>query len=207
MFRINRFLNLQELIFFKRLSVVLLFLLTVQFFPIPVNAHHPFEGTAQSFTSFQGFVSGIAHPLLGLDHFIFLLSIGIAGFCYDRRWILSLLGTGLIGSLLGASFSQIPGAEVLVAVSIIFSAFVALGKLNFLYFFPFIFAHGYVLSGVIVGAESTPLLAYVIGLLFSEALLITIGQILFKNFSERRNILAGILMGAGIVLTYGVFVV
>jgi len=67
-----------------------------------------------------------------------------------------------------------------------------------------IFFHGYALSTVMIGAEPTPLFAYFIGLLFSEGFLLSIGMICFRGLTEGKNLFAGVLLGAGLALTYEV---
>ncbi|WP_320674384.1 HupE/UreJ family protein [Prochlorococcus sp. MIT 1341] len=173
----------------------------------PVYAHHPFEGQTASFNFLQGLISGLAHPVLGVDHCLFLLSIGFAGFSSTRKTIILLLGTALFGSLLGLGLPQIPGTEILMALSLVVSAFVAMGRLSLGVMFPLLFAHGYVLSGVMVGVEPTPLLAYFIGLFSSEFLVVSVGMFFLRYLADRKNLIAGILIGVGFALTYGLIVV
>ncbi len=49
----------------------------------------------------NGLLSGLAHPLLGPDHLLFLLALSLVGLGQRSRWMLALLATGLAGSLLG----------------------------------------------------------------------------------------------------------
>ncbi|VEP17320.1 hypothetical protein H1P_590012 [Hyella patelloides LEGE 07179] len=50
----------------------LIFLVMVQ----PTLAHHPFDGrTPASFV--EGFLSGLGHPIVGLDHFAFVIAVGL----------------------------------------------------------------------------------------------------------------------------------
>ncbi|MFN8984581.1 MAG: HupE/UreJ family protein, partial [Alphaproteobacteria bacterium] len=44
--------------------------------PLPAAAHHPMDG-AMPETLWQGFASGIGHPVSGLDHLAFLLAAGV----------------------------------------------------------------------------------------------------------------------------------
>ena len=55
-------------------------------------------GESSTLTSWQGFISGIGHPLLGPDHLLFILAISLVGLRFPTKWILPLLGFGLIGS-------------------------------------------------------------------------------------------------------------
>nr|MDJ0600449.1 HupE/UreJ family protein [Crocosphaera sp.] len=44
----------------------------------PATAHHPFGGQTPS-NFFEGFLSGLGHPIIGLDHFAFILASGFLG--------------------------------------------------------------------------------------------------------------------------------
>ncbi|MFM2159280.1 MAG: hypothetical protein RLZZ124_1754 [Cyanobacteriota bacterium] len=62
--------------------------------------------------------------------------------------------------------------------------------------------HGYVLSASVVGWESTPLAAYLVGLLVSQALLLLVSLTLVRAWAlrfsaERLRLCAGMLMGIG----------
>ncbi len=61
--------------FHKNLKVSLIIFPVYLFFISiynPVFAHHPFGmGESSTLTSWQGFISGIGHPLLGPDHLLF----------------------------------------------------------------------------------------------------------------------------------------
>ena len=52
--------------------------------PVPALAHHPMGGAAAT-TAWQGFVSGVAHPVVGLDHLAFLLAAGVLAAAVGRR--------------------------------------------------------------------------------------------------------------------------
>ena len=46
----------------------------------PAFAHHPFAmAEGGEMNGIQGLLSGMAHPLFGPDHFLFLLAIGFLG--------------------------------------------------------------------------------------------------------------------------------
>ncbi|WRH65887.1 MAG: HupE/UreJ family protein [Planktothrix sp. GU0601_MAG3] len=77
------------------LWVGLLFLLMAQ----PARAHHAFGGeTPENF--FQGFLAGLAHPIIGIDHFAFVISIGlIAAGIVGGSWIIvAFLLTAMLGN-------------------------------------------------------------------------------------------------------------
>ncbi len=168
-------------------------------------AHHPFEDGVRTYSVFDGLLSGLAHPVLGLDHLLFLVSIGLAGITSQIIWALSLLGVGLLGSVLVHFLPSVQGAELLMGLSLIASAFVALGRLRPMWMVPLIFSHGYVLGESMIGAEPTPLLTYILGLLISEAIIISIGLKFLPRWWHKRGVIAGCLFGAGMTMTYATF--
>ncbi len=167
------------------------------------QAHHPFEEGLGTFSLVQGFFSGIAHPLLGPDHLLFLLSIGLVAGLNALRWVPVLLCCGFAGSFLSQLVPLIPGAEFLMGVSLIVAALVAVGRFNPIWMFPLMASHGYVLGQAIIGAEQTPLIAYFIGLFLIQSLVITIGILFMKKLWIDKKIWGGVLIGVGISLSLG----
>src|SRR5690606_22587680 len=66
--------------------------------PLVAHAHHAMGGALPG-NVFEGLVSGLAHPVIGLDHFLFVLTLGIVCFHFGRR----VLGIGafLVAALAG----------------------------------------------------------------------------------------------------------
>lgn len=137
---------------------------------LPAGAHHAVEGRIPS-NLWEGLLSGLAHPILGLDHLAFVVAAGLIAALHRRGVLIpiafaaaSLIGTGLhllswelrapelmislsvllFGVLLIARQLRLPIVVVLAAASGIF--------------------HGYAYGESIVGAEMTPLWAYLLGL-------------------------------------------
>ncbi len=173
------------------------------FIGLPVYAHHPFDGPAESFSISQGFLSGLAHPVFGIDHLLFLFSIGLVGRIASIRWVPLLLFAGLLGAAFSQFMPLLPVPESVIGISLIAAAFVALGHLHPGWMAPLIAAHGLILGQAIIGAEPSPLLAYFTGLLISEVLLIVFGLKFFRSYLEHKRIFSGILIGMGITITYG----
>jgi urease accessory protein len=142
------------------------------------------------------------HPLLGPDHLLFLLSLGLVGLQQPRRWLLGLLATGLAAAGLGLWFPGFPAAETLVALSLGAVGLVLLLQLPRWVLFPAIALHGYVLSASVIGWEPTPLLFYFIGLAVGQGLLLLCAVGLVRPWARHSSpaklrLLAGILMGVG----------
>ena len=91
-----------ETILKKIFSTIGLTLLAFAFIPFPAEAHHPWESQMGDFNFLQGFASGLAHPILGFDHLLFLISVGLIGgvSLFTRVPLLLFFG------LLGTTFSQ-----------------------------------------------------------------------------------------------------
>ena len=182
----------------------------------PALAHHPFgmpEGSGISV--WQGVISGIGHPLLGPDHLLFLLAIALVGLSQPRRWVLPLLALGLGGSLV-SQLIPLPaaletGAEALVSLTLVLEGLVILGRLPVWLLLPAISLHGYLLGGAVIGAEPAPLLAYGLGLLIGQGLLLLAvtsasSRLIQGIGSNGRQILAGIWIGIGAAFTWSLLV-
>ena len=138
---------------------------------VPAFAHHPM-GYALPATAMDGFLSGIGHPVIGVDHLLFIAGAGVLAARFERGWFLplvfvvaSVLATGArylgndlaLGELPVAVSLIVLGAMILAARTprdvIVALVFLAAGVL-----------HGHALAEAIVGAERTPLVAYLTGL-------------------------------------------
>jgi len=175
--------------------------LSFVFISLPAEAHHPWESQKESFNIIQGFFSGLAHPLLGMDHLIFLISVGLVGRLSSFTRVPFLLICGTVGSIASQFFPIFPGAELLMGISIICSALVAFCKLPTVLMPGLILAHGFVLGNSMIGIEPTPLSAYFVGLLVIELLMIFLGRFLLERFYQYRKVILSILLGAGLTIT------
>jgi urease accessory protein len=136
----------------------------------PALAHHPM-GSKMPSTFFEGFMSGLAHPVIGLDHLAFIVVIGLfaalkpQGIFIPLSFVLSaMLGTGL--HLLGIT---LPVVELIVSASILlFGILLAIKNSPNLLVMIALSAvaglfHGYAYGEAIFGAQTTALVAYLIG--------------------------------------------
>ncbi|MGF1491716.1 MAG: HupE/UreJ family protein [Microcoleaceae cyanobacterium] len=137
---------------------------------LPALAHHPFGGETPD-SAFGGFLSGLGHPVIGLDHLAFVIAAGLLASTLGCGLILpvvfvlaSLAGTGL--HLMGL---ELPAAEFLISASVLLFGVllalkhkpsnilvVSLGAIAGL-------LHGYAYGEAIFGAEMGPLVAYLLG--------------------------------------------
>lgn len=147
-------------------------------------AHHPMGGNTPV-KLWQGLLSGLAHPVIELDHLMFLTGIAIATLIAriariapERALMLLLVYVAFsaLGTVLRVSDLTIPLAETAIAISLL-----AIGLCLWITKLPSLVVielwvlsglfHGYAYGEAVVGSEVTPLIAYLWGLAFIQALL------------------------------------
>ena len=122
-------------------------------------------------TFMQGLLSGIGHPVIGLDHLAAVIAVGCLCATQPRG---ERLGLGLRArhdGRRGRAYRQatVPGSEFFVAVSVIALGLLLVRKPPLrldIAIALFAFAglvHGYALGETIASAERAPLIAYFIG--------------------------------------------
>lgn len=179
----------------------------------PGWTHHPFEGVQpQDLNLLQGLVSGLGHPLLGWDHLVFLLAIVVITALTTRRWVLPLLVVGLAGSVLAALLGATPAPglglvlELVVSLSIVAAGLVHGGFLPAWILLPLMGVHGFLLGESMIGAEPTPLAAYVLGLFLSQGALLLLVTALLARLGSILALLQKFRMATTVLLAaLGVF--
>jgi urease accessory protein len=182
-------------------------------------AHHPLGGmTPTSFT--EGFLSGIGHPVIGFDHLAFVIAVGlIAAFHRNRVLMPAAFVAGTVGgSALTLAAVTLPLAELVITGSVIVAGAVAMrGRMTDLRLAGGLAAaaglfHGWAYGATVVGAEPTPILAYLAGFGLVQ-MMIAIGvAILVHNVWKAFDAealqprLAGAIV-AGVGVTYMVEIV
>ena len=143
--------------------------------PTMAAAHHAMDGQLPD-SLVAGLLSGLGHPVIGWDHLAFVLGIGVLS-------ALAGLGAGPVavfvaGTVAGCLFHvggvDLPAAELAIALSILgLAAAIALrrgrGPLMPLAMGLAGLFHGYAYGESIVGAEPTPLVAYLAGFAVIQA--------------------------------------
>jgi urease accessory protein len=172
----------------------------------PAFAHHVMGGrTPATFT--EGLLSGLGHPVIGLDHFAAVVAVGCLAAMHR---VASALAIGFVlammaGVALHLHGTTVPGAEILVALSVIFlGAFMLRGRdistgAAFAMFALVGFIHGYALGESIYGAEPTPLYAYLLGLAVIQGAIALAAVQSARAVSRRQDAMSPLrLVGAGI---------
>ena len=144
----------------------------------PALAHHMMGGALPQ-TVAQGLLSGLGHPIIGVDHLVAIIGVGIIAATISRGFApaLAFFAAMIGGVALHLARAYLPAAELLVglstvAVGLSIVASSTLGVVSAGGLFAMAgLVHGYALGESIVGAEPTPLGAYLVGLLVVQSLL------------------------------------
>jgi len=136
----------------------------------PALAHHPMGGEAPQ-TIFHGLISGLAHPVIGLDHLAFIVLIGLAAAFAGRSMtgpvafvVATLAGTGV--HLAGVT---LPMAELVIMASVvILGALLVMGRhvagpVALAGFAGAGIFHGWAYGEAVIGATPMPIFAYLVG--------------------------------------------
>ena len=177
----------------------------------PAQAHHLMELTHLAPSPLTGFLSGLAHPILGPDHLLFLCALSLVGLRQRAPWMLALLATGLLGSVVGLVLPGLPFAEAAVAFSLVVLALVWLKHWPKALLLPAIALHGYVLSDAVIGWSRAPLAFYGLGLLVSQGALLLWAFTLLRSLVDalsvqQRSLVAAGLIGCGAAWTWSALV-
>ena len=181
-------------------------LLTVALTAGPAFAHHVMAGRMP--TGFaDGLLSGLGHPIIGLDHFAAVVAVGCLAAAQRAApalaigFVLAMIA-GAAAHVQGAS---VPAAEILVAISVIGLGAMLLrsrpmpvGAALTLFALAGL-VHGYALGESITGAEPTPLYAYLLGLAVIQSAVALAAMNVAQAIAKKSADLSPLrLVGAGI---------
>jgi urease accessory protein len=170
----------------------------------PAFAHHVMGGK-MPVTLTDGLLSGLGHPIIGLDHFAAVVAVGCLAAAHPKGWGLIIgfviaMMAGVAAHLQGAT---VPGAELLVAGTVIALGAVLVthrqlsAAIALVLFVAVGWIHGYALGESIFGAEQTPLWAYLIGLAVIQSA-VALAAMSIARLLTQRDALRLRLVGAGI---------
>lgn len=136
------------------------------------HAHHPMGGQTPE-TLMQGLLSGFGHPVIGIDHFAFLVVVALLSFALNGRSRYLVPGAFVLATVAGTLYhlgaADLPLAETVIALSVLLGGIAVLLKssVSALLLAALVGAagvfHGYAYGEAIIGAEATPLIAYLVG--------------------------------------------
>ena len=182
----------------------------------PVQAHHPLGGKTPV-TFIEGLLSGFGHPIIGLDHFAFVIAIGLLALLTSRLGILLPIAFSLataLGTVIHLSSINLPVPELIIAISVFtiglalainrqfnLLLLIILGAIAGLF-------HGYAYGEAIFGAEMTPVAAYLLGFasiqILISAIAFYLGKLTVNQVTKPANLylrFAGFTI-SGIGLTF-----
>lgn len=157
---------------------------TLTALPAAAQAHHPMGGGTPE-TWWAGLLSGLGHPIIELDHFVFIVAIALIVRLMPRPILMG--GLLVLGTALGAVAhwieAPVPAGELAIAVSLIAAGvWLAMQRsaprpdmLGGLLLIGGTF-HGHAYGETIVGAEPTPVGFYLAGFALSQLGLVAAGQ-------------------------------
>jgi urease accessory protein len=136
----------------------------------PALAHHPM-GFESPQTVAHGLLSGLAHPVIGVDHLAFVVLVGLAAAASGRLLVapLAFIGATLLGTVLQLWGAVLPLAELVIAGSVVvLGALLVLGRQVSGAAAPAAFAvaglfHGWAYGEAVLGSEMGPIVAYLLG--------------------------------------------
>ena len=182
-------------------------------------AHHPLAGAPMT-TYFQGFVSGVGHPILGFDHLFFILAVGVAAVFTSRNLMAPLFFVG--GMLFGVGVIvvgvQLPMVELMVSLSLVVLGGIVLAGKALSYssavglFVVLGIFHGWAFGETLVGREGglsvSVLVGYLIGLALTQWLIaVSAGYFVLKVWQTRSStaikprLVGAVVAGVGAAFT------
>ena len=176
--------------------------------PEPALAHHLMGGKMP--TSFgEGLLSGLGHPVLGLDHLAAVIAVGcLAATQRPGAWLaIGYVVAMMVGAAAHVGEATVPGAEIFVAVSVIALGVLLIRKSPLrldivISLFAFTgLVHGYALGESIAGAEQTPIYGYFIGLILIQSGIVLLALAAVPLLAARKptvsRLIGGVVAGVG----------
>jgi urease accessory protein len=171
----------------------------------PASAHHVMGGNVPS-TWLEGLLSGLGHPVIGPEHLGFLIAVALVVAVYDLSLALpavfvAAMAAGVALHVGGIGF---PATEIMVALSTLLAGFLlARGRAMPRVGWAALFAvaglfHGYAFGESIYGAETSPLAAYLAGLIVIQSAFIIGIALIVRRINVRMSELSPRLAGAAI---------
>jgi urease accessory protein len=181
----------------------------------PAEAHHMMGGRTPS-TFLEGLLSGLGHPVIGLDHLAFIVAVGVVVGVAGLNLIVPALF--IVASAAAVALHvrgvTLTGGETLVALSVlVIGTAVAMGRAMQSWVWTALFVvagliHGYAFGESIYGAEASPLAAYLAGLVIVQAALATAVALIAQQSSAAAvgpRLAGAAIAGVGLAILAGQF--
>ena len=180
----------------------------------PALAHHVMGGTTP-LSFMDGLLSGLGHPVIGLDHLAAVIAVGCLA-AGQRRGALAVIGYVVamaVGAAAHIGEATVAGAGIFVAISVIALGLMLLraGSLRTdIAFALFAFAglvNGYALGESIAGAQAEPLYGYFIGLMLIQSVVGLVAMEVTRILAARTafqptlaRVLGALVFGIGLAV-------
>lgn len=136
----------------------------------PALAHHPMGGEAPQ-TVVHGLLSGLAHPVIGLDHLAFVVLVGLASAASGRLLAgpLAFVFATMAGTLVQVGGLRLPASELVIAGSVVLLGALLLlgrrmsGQAALAGFAGAGLFHGWAYGEAVLGSKMAPVTAYLAG--------------------------------------------
>ena len=181
----------------------------------PALAHHPLGGEAPQ-TLIHGLISGLAHPVIGLDHLAFIVLAGLVAAFAGRSFAapLAFIAATLVGTAVHLAGVVLPVAELVIAASVIvLGALLVYGRqvAGPIALAGFALAgvfHGWGYGEAVVGSTPMPIFAYLLGFgVIQFAIIAGVALVAGKLLEEGRGqmqarLAAAVCLGVGLVFAF-----
>lgn len=188
--------------------------------PKIVFAHHPLNGTIMENFN-DGFLSGIGHPILGLDHLLFIIGVGLISYLSKRflNFSFTFIGGTILGLVSIISGLYLPFYEIIISFSLLLLGYLILSRkqirYNGLLFTLFGVFHGWAYGAIFsndVKLNIDVLFGYSLGLLVTQLTIVILGFKLFSYLNRFKSnnfsvvpVFSGVIMGVASVSLFEIF--
>ena len=187
-------MNKNKAIAFGLVSTVFLSI-NLLFNATPALAHHAMGGKLPS-TFGAGFISGLAHPVIGIDHLAFVIAIGLLAALSTNLGIMiptAFVIATAVGTGIHLQSINLPAPELIISASVLLIGIFLAQKnqvnwslLTGISAIAGIF-HGYAYGEAIVGAQTSALGAYLLGFCLIQLGIAAIAFYLGKRVLNQPN--------------------
>lgn len=177
----------------------------------PALAHHVMDSKMPS-TFTEGLMSGFGHPIIGIDHLLFIIGVGLLAGVLGRKFMVpvAFIAGTLAGAVVHLAGVNIGFAELAILASVALMAVAVFTSVRM----PALLTaglvaaagvfHGYAYAESIFGAEPMPLYAYLAGFAMIQFAIAVGAAYALAFLQEHRTTLvpAGMRVAGGVMALF-----